>query len=290
MPVCPISSVPFIRRSSLLLHSLGLTGSLLLSGCALVRPLTDLLPDVSPTPAPAPATVAIAGLPAGVPTQVSMLAPPGTATPAPSSGQAPAFDTVVRGAERSDGVLPIWRRQDKVWVELAPSDFGRAFFLSPKMRTGLGEAGFFGGLLANRNAQVGRPQWVEFRRVNQQVQLVAVNASFKATPGTPQALAVQDAFSPSLLASVPIASQPQGSEGKVLVELSSLMSGDLLGLGLQLQRTFRLCAGCAQQRRDAGPRDGFRAAAGGATALRHWITDIGSAFEWCATRHSHRAA
>src|SRR5690606_10586025 len=64
MPVCPISSVPFIRRSSLLLHSLGLTGSLLLSGCALVRPLTDLLPDVSPTPAPAPATVAIAGLPA----------------------------------------------------------------------------------------------------------------------------------------------------------------------------------------------------------------------------------
>ena len=249
-PVSPTSSFFVIRRSSLLLSSLGLTGSLLLSGCALVRPLTDLLPDVSPTPAPAPATVAVAGLPAGVPAQVSLLAPPGTATPAPSSGQAPAFDTVVRGAERSDGMLPIWRRQDKVWVELAPSDFGKAFFLSPKMRTGLGEAGFFGGLLANRNAQVGRPQWVEFRRVNQQVQLVAINASFRATPGTPQALAVQDAFSPSLLASVPVASQPQGSEGKVLVELSSLMSGDLLGLGLQLQRTFR--QGYALDARNSG--------------------------------------
>ncbi len=249
MSVCPPFLSFAIRRSSIQLLTMGLAGSLL-SGCALVRPLTDLLPDVLPAPAPTPTTLAVAGLPAGVPAQVSLLTPPGAATPAPSSGQAPAFDTVVRGAERSDGLLPIWRRQDKVWIELAPADFGRAFFLSPKMRTGLGEAGFFGGLLANRNAQVGRPQWVEFRRVNQQVQLVAINASFTATPGTPQALAVQDAFSHSLLASVPIASQPQGSEGKVLVELSSLMSGDLLGLGLQLQRTFR--QGYALDARNSG--------------------------------------
>ncbi|HIV70157.1 MAG TPA: zinc-dependent metalloprotease [Candidatus Aquabacterium excrementipullorum] len=201
-------------------------------------------------PAPAPATVAVSGLPAGVPAQVSLLTPPGAATPVPSSGQAPPFETVTRGADRIDGVLPLWKKQDKVWVELAPADFGRPFFLSPKLRTGLGEGGFFGGLLASRNAQIGRPQWVEFRRVNQQVQLIAINASFTATPGTPQALAVQDAFSPSLLASVTVASQPRSSDNKVLVELSSLMSGDLLGLGLQLQRTFR--QGYALDARNSG--------------------------------------
>ncbi|MFZ5527076.1 MAG: zinc-dependent metalloprotease [Pseudomonadota bacterium] len=247
-------SLPSRSRGFFRLHTLATAATCLgLSGCAIVQPLkeswTEWTSNQAPAPAPA-ATVAVSGLPAGVPAQVSLLTPPGTATPAPSSGQAPPFDTVVRGADRLDGVLPVWKRQDKVWVELAPSDFGRAFFLSPKMRTGLGEAGFFGGLLASRSAQVGRPQWVEFRRVNQQVQLVAINASFTATAGTPQALAVKDAFSPSLLASVPVASQPRSSDGKVLVELSSLMAGDLLGLGLQLQRTFR--QGYALDARNSG--------------------------------------
>lgn len=220
--------------------------SLVLGGCAWVPPIKE-----GPTAtAPTPATLAVSGLPAGMPTSVSLLTPPGTATPQPSSGQAPAFDNVIRGAQRVDGLLTLWRKQDKVWVELAPSDFGRAFFLSPKLRTGLGEGGFFGGLLASRNAQVGRPQWVQFRRVNQQVQLVAINASFRAAPGTPQALAVQDAFSPSLLASVAIGSQPRASDGKVLVDLSTLMAGDLLGLGLQLQRTFR--QGYALDARNSG--------------------------------------
>jgi len=130
----------------------------LLGGCAIVQPLKEWLPDATPTLTPPAATVAVAGLPAGAPAQISLLTPPGAPTPSASAGQAPAFDTVVRGAERADGVLPLWRRQDKVWIELAPTDFGRAFFLSPKMRTGLGEAGFFGGLLASRSAQVGRPQ------------------------------------------------------------------------------------------------------------------------------------
>ncbi|RZI82680.1 MAG: DUF5117 domain-containing protein [Rubrivivax sp.] len=154
-------------------------------------------------------------------------------------GTPPAFDTVVKGAEKSEGLFTTWKRQDKIWIELAPKDFGRALFLSPRLSTGLGEAGFFGGLLASRFAQIGRPQWVEFRRLNQQIQLVAVNAAYTAQANTPQALAVQAAFSPSLLASVPASSAPHPSRGTVLVEISSLLTGDVLGLGLQLQRAFR---------------------------------------------------
>lgn len=154
-------------------------------------------------------------------------------------GMPPAFDSVVKGAQRSEGLFTTWKRQDKIWLELAPKDFGRALFLSPRLSTGLGEAGFFGGLLASRWAQVGRPQWVEFRRVNQQIQLVAVNAAFTAQADTPQAQAVQAAFSPSLLASVPASSAPHPLRDTVLVEISSLLTGDVLGLGLQLQRAFR---------------------------------------------------
>jgi hypothetical protein len=167
--------------------------------------------------------------------------PPTAATPAqaPAPGQAPAFDSVIKGAERMDGLLPLWKRQDKVWIELTPANLGRAFFLSPTVVTGIGEAGVFGGLIASRSAQVGRPQWVEFRRVQQQVQLLAMNAAYTAQKGTPQELAVQAAFSPSLLASVSVASAPQAQTGAILIEANPLWVNDMLGLGLQLQRAYR---------------------------------------------------
>ncbi|MEY4427358.1 MAG: hypothetical protein RLZZ182_47, partial [Pseudomonadota bacterium] len=112
-------------------------------------------------------------------------------------------------------------------------------YLSPRLRTGLGEGGVLGGLIASRFGLVGRPQWVEFRKLHQQVQLVAVNAAFTATPDTPRQLAVNQAFSPSLLASVPVASAPRAGDQAVLVELSAMMLGDIQGMGAQLNAAFR---------------------------------------------------
>lgn len=168
--------------------------------------------------------------------------PAAAATPAPSSGAAPTappFDTVIKGATAMPGAIPTWVRQEKVWIELRPQDFNRPFYLSPKLLTGIGEGGLFGGLLASRWGLVGRPQWVEFRKVHQQVQLVALNPYAWAEEGSGPAQAVKAAFSPSLLASAAIGSAPHAERGTVLVEVSSLLAGDLLGLGLQLQRAFR---------------------------------------------------
>ncbi len=155
------------------------------------------------------------------------------------SPQAPAFEQVIKGAIRQDGLLPIWTRQDKVWIELSPASLGKPYFLSPKLSTGIGEGGLLGGLMQSRWAQVGKPQWVEFRKVQQQVQLLAVNAAYTAAVGTPQARAVQAAFSPSLLSSVPLASAPQPTSGAVLIEATPLLLGDLLGIAQQLQRSYR---------------------------------------------------
>lgn len=135
--------------------------------------------------------------------------------------------------------MPLWRKQDKLWIELGPADWRKAFFLSPQLTTGIGEQGLFGGLLASRWNQVGRPQWVEFRRVNQQVQLLAINSAFVAAPGSAAALGIEAAFSHSLLASAPVASAAHPQRETVLVELSAMLSTDVMGLGAQLQRTFR---------------------------------------------------
>ena len=167
---------------------------------------------------------------------------PTSASPSPSAASAPGntpFQTVIQGAQRQSGLLPLWRKEDKVWLELSPQSLNKPLFFSPKLASGIGEGGLFGGLMQSRWAQVGRPQWVTFRQVHKQVQLLAVNAAYTALPGTPQARAVEAAFSPSLLGSVPVASAPHPESGAVLIELTPLLQSDLLGLGMQLQRTYR---------------------------------------------------
>lgn len=170
----------------------------------------------------------------------------GTATP-PSPGVAAAptpaslgtFESLTRGATRTQGLLPIWRKQDKVWVEIPAKLIGQPLFLSPKIASGIGEGGVLGGLMQSRWAQVGRPQWVTFRRVQQQVQLLAVNATYTAAAGTPQARAVEVAYSPSLIVAAPLASAPDAATGALLVDASALWLNDWLGVGAQLQRQYR---------------------------------------------------
>ena len=54
----------------------------------------------------------------------------------------------------------------------------------------------------------GGPQVVEFVRVHNQVRLQARNLDVIAKAGTPEARAVAVSYSPSLLGSAPVASQP----------------------------------------------------------------------------------
>ena len=146
---------------------------------------------------------------------------------------------MIKDAKVQAGLLPLWRRGDKVWLELRPEMLGKPLFLSPKLATGIGEAGVFGGLMQSRFAQVGRPQWVEFRRINQQIQMLAINASFVANTGSPAARSVKAAYSPSLLSAVPLASAPHPGTGGLLVDAQALLMGDWLGLAQHLQRTYR---------------------------------------------------
>jgi hypothetical protein len=112
-------------------------------------------------------------------------------------------------------------------------------FFSPKLSQGLGEPGFYGGSMASRYADWGAPQVVEFRRIHGAVQLVALNETFRADPGSPGSFAVAAAYARSLLASTPIVAQPAPASRAVLVDANNLFLSDLLGMGIDLQQRFR---------------------------------------------------
>ena len=130
------------------------------------------------------------------------------------------------------GLLTFWQKDEKVWIELKPTDFNQPMFLSPKFKTGLGEGRFFGGLMSEEVV-------VEFRRVYNQVQLLARNTEFIATPKSPAGFAVDASYSPSLLASTAVVSQPHPERKTILVEANALFINDMLGVGQGLQRQYR---------------------------------------------------
>ncbi len=235
-------------------------GSLALTATALAALLTACAQMPGATPA-TPATTAATSTPAasaapaagaasaagpvrtagpGVkPAAGAASAVPAAAPAAPQPGQPPAFANVIKDAKRIDASLPVWQKDEKFWLELSDKDLGVPLFLSPKIAGGIGENGVFGGLMASRWNPYGGPQLVEFRRIHNQIQLIARNTEFAAQPGTPAARAVAAGYSPSLIGSTSVASQPHPERKTFLVEVNGLFAGDLLGLGMQLQRSYR---------------------------------------------------
>lgn len=223
-----------------------LSALLALAGCATMG---DIIAAVAPSQAPAPAPAHMTG--AATPSRASAPAQangaPSAATPSTpgvTSGSAPSYANVVRDAKKTEGLFTLWQKDEKVWLELKPEDFDKPFFLSPKIASGIGEGGLFGGSMARTwGAAYGKPQVVEFRKVHKQVQMIAVNTAYAAKAGTPEAAAVKAAFSPSLLGSSPLASQPHPETKAVLIDANGLFVSDMLGIGMKLQRAFKTSYG-----------------------------------------------
>ncbi|MTV40210.1 zinc-dependent metalloprotease [Duganella radicis] len=157
-----------------------------------------------------------------------------TPTPAALPVAAPRpFIDIVRGAQHLPGFLSLYQKEEKVWIELRPDQFDRPMFMSVNMPNGIGERGIYG-------SQMGLSQVVVFHRVGNIVQIIAKNTDFGARGGTPQALAVQQAFSDSLLAIAPVASSPHPQSKSILVEANILLFGDIPSMTTRLEAAFRM--------------------------------------------------
>ena len=218
-----------------------------LAGCATVAtaPSTPPVASAAP-PAAAPVTTPFAVAPAasGAARGAAAVPPAAGATAAaaptpPVPGQPPAFAVVIKDAKKTEGMIGFWQKDEKVWLELKPEDFNKPFFLAPKLARGIGESGIFGGSMLVPGSMV-ESRIVEFRRVYNVVQLVAVNSDFVVRDAkSPAARALAAGFAPSLLASVPVASQAHPERKTVLVDAGPLFLTDMLGLGMALQRAYR---------------------------------------------------
>ncbi|MYM25587.1 DUF5117 domain-containing protein [Duganella sp. FT135W] len=180
-----------------------------------------------PTPTPP-----VPHAPEAAATPQAAAATPTPVIAAPVAAPRPFID-IVRGASHLPGFLSLYQKEEKVWIELRPDQFDRPLFMSLNIPNGIGERGIYG-------SQMGGSQVVVFHRVGNLVQMIAKNTDYSAKGGTPQSLAVQQAYSDSLLAIAPVVSSPHPQSKSILVEANALLFGDILGMTTRLEAAFRL--------------------------------------------------
>jgi hypothetical protein len=186
----------------------------------------------APQPAPQPPQQTTAPIPlAGQP-----------ATPAPTPPGAPKpFKDVLKDSQEMAGLFKLHRKDEKVWIEIAPDQFDKPFFFSMNVPKSVGERGLYGGQMVGPwNSASAGYHIAEWRKIGNQVQLVAINTQFFAAQGTPQARFVAESFSDSLLASAPTVSLPHPESKAVLIEANALLFADLPGYSTGLEQAFRM--------------------------------------------------
>ncbi|MEJ5999044.1 zinc-dependent metalloprotease [Paucibacter soli] len=161
-------------------------------------------------------------------------APAATTNAAPRPAADPAapkpFAEVSKDAKQQDGLFPIWRKDEKVWLEIPKAQFNKPFMFTVNYANAVGERGLYA-------SQMGRALMAEWRRVGNQVQLIALNTKFRAEGGGK--LAGEQAFSPSLLASGTLASAEHPERKSVLVDAALLLT-DIPGMSTRLEMAYRL--------------------------------------------------
>ena len=85
----------------------------------------------------------------------------------------------------------------------------------------------------------GGPKIVVFRKVGNSIQFVARNVKYTAQSGSPEARAVAEGFSDSLIASAAVLSQPHPERQSILIEANALFLADLTGSAARLDQTYR---------------------------------------------------
>ena len=233
--------VVFSRTSHFARSALFIAVAALLSSCAtLAPPATVAVPAVAALPSPsapvgAPASSAgsatIDGAPA-VAAPTGAARPPGTAAAVP--GAPKPFAEIIKDAKEQKGLFTLWTKDEKVWIEIKPEQFDQLYYLQTNMSRGV-----MSDMATSTARAMLRGNIISFKKIGNNVQLIARNFSNYAKPATPIAIATAEGTSDSLLAAATLASVPHPERKSVLVEANALLLGDIPMITYALDSAYR---------------------------------------------------
>jgi hypothetical protein len=157
---------------------------------------------------------------------------PGQPAPQPTPPPEKPFAEVIKDAEVIKGLFTLYRKDEKVWLEILPEQFDKIYLCSPTLDSAIGERGFFASMMIGEFA-------FTFHKLGKNVQFIQKNVNYRAAEKTPIQRAVSRSFADSIIGSAPAASLPHPERKSQLVELNGIMLSDIPLIGYYLEATYR---------------------------------------------------
>jgi hypothetical protein len=138
-----------------------------------------------------------------------------------TSKQAISKSCLLDDATRVDGVIPMYRKGSKLYAELTSHELSSEYIVLTSIARGIGKMPLLGGMTWGFE-----DDWIWcFRKVDDHIHVVRRNVRFRANDSTPEASAVENAYTDSVLFSLPILEKGPG--GGEIVDLSHVFMSDL---------------------------------------------------------------
>ena len=153
---------------------------------------------------------------------------------APKPPEEKSFADTVKDMEVKQGLFTFYYKADenKLLIEILPSQLDKAFLLSGTTERAVGERGLY-------SSQQGGNFPFVFHRLGKTVQFVEKNTNFSAASGTPAARFTDRSFPDAILATAKIASKPHPERNSILLDVTELFMSDLPGFAPALNQVYQ---------------------------------------------------
>ncbi len=141
------------------------------------------------------------------------------------------YTALIKDAKVQTGLLKVFQKEGSLYAELTPANLNKDYIVLTSIARGIGQGSLLGGMTWGFG-----DDWLwQFRKVDDHIHVVRRNVRFTAKKGSPEAKAVELAYTDSILFSLPITAKGPG--GSMVISLDSIFMTDLPQIG-QVLRGF----------------------------------------------------
>ncbi|HET6879188.1 MAG TPA: zinc-dependent metalloprotease [Pirellulales bacterium] len=138
-----------------------------------------------------------------------------------SRSKHPPYTELLKEFKAIDGLIKLHRKENQLYAEIMPNQLNRDFVVLISISRGIGEGMLLGGMTWGFG-----DDWLwQFRKVDDNLQIVRRNVRFRAAHGSPEEKAVKLAYTDSVLFSLPIVTT--GPSGGMVVDFDQVFMSDL---------------------------------------------------------------
>jgi len=132
------------------------------------------------------------------------------------------FEEVIKDAQKTEGLFNLYKKEDKLYLEILPDQFGKLFLFIPTLWTSVGYGGA-GSYLADRV--------FTWEKLDKKVLLVWKNTRYTVKKSPQYKRSLENVVPESIVHAFPIESEPHPDSNSILVSLDDMFFSDLANLG-----------------------------------------------------------